>query len=1385
MEKQTVIFTALPNGRAADGALKLSVFISPRLWDDDPDVKKMKLSQFTDFLPWTDKVGAAAWQVEFEGGPTLNATAVGGPLRRDLWNALFKPDTDVLPFRFNDYRGADIETFPSARINDYLAGVYVRAATDPAWKAGKDLPKLETVARDPEVRDIALASHPLPPNDDTPPPERIDLGGTRPGPGPAPGRPPKDRGCCLRGCLLLPFALLARVFPPLKPLLDRICRARAPEPDDETQPPNDPVGPSPKLPPAAPPKPVPVAGDKGPFYEPPPGAPSADRAAFDRLGQFVTPFSPDAHALPTAAELEEIYDFHQMVSSLGDYPELMRRLGLVVDLLVPADGAAPPAQATVRVLPGGFGPVVVSPRTHYALTDTGFAARPRPAGPEISNGFLRLNDTGLFRVIQVDTVGGGTKMRNTATNVVGFEKKEDRAPNMPDTAGLPALRSAGISVVRLNLEEELRGQFDRSAALQQFAFSRDNAPQPEAPPGAGAAPPASDELFAEDVVRGYRVDVFDSKSAAWHSLCLRVGTYEFSEAPDAPGGVITETIEDEGFVQLGVTEPLKKPAKFRLRATDSLFVWDGWSLVAPRPGKSIMHPGDDPDEVTLEKPKNEAKTRFKLETAFEAAKRSLPRLRFDYRYRLRARVCDLAGNSIVGPGDPAGFRSDVAEQTPEFPCARFEPVSPPALMLREAPVEGESLEHLVVRTPPVGGESPTTERHIIPPKVSQLMAEQHGKFDLAPGMDSSAAAYNLAAREAGALTDGAAQVKKPGAPTPEKPDPWVHAGAQYVVTYLPDPSSRGALLLGLPGLDPEEVVEPTAAKRVNKIPFDAAWPDPLPFRLRLVAIPAGAVPAEPKWEDGGGEAQRVLTVELPESERKVVRVSSYLGADDLGRQGVHQWVAERAPAAAASVESDTVSGRSWLHLPWREITLVHAVQKPLAPPKADVQSDKKLGEAFARLSGDVTSHSASTGKVDLRAKWEDDVDDLSQPGPGKSPRESFVCQLQVEEGQDATPLLDSATGAKIKHQFGDTNYHRVNYVPVATTRFREYFPAAVTDVPSNISVTGPDSAAVDVLNSKRPDAPKVLYVVPTYEWSDEAAPPPDTVSRTRKGGGLRVYFDRPWYSSGSGELLGVVFMEGKKFLDLDESQIPYVTQWGADPIWLSPAADEAATKPNFKEATKRGSGLRLAEMAGPVSVAGYAPEYDPVRRLWYADIRMTAGPSYAPFVRLALARYQPSSVQDAELSSVVRADFAQYAPDRVASVTTNPTAAGAKIHVRVEGRTFDASGVTIADHDFWGKDSGHTGAAEIEAVLQRRDPALGGDPHLGWETVSVTLLGDDKNNPRTWEGDVLLGQPLGSGTFRILLQEYEWFRSDFHPENAIDTATVERRIVYADAFLIS
>jgi hypothetical protein len=86
-----------------------------------------------------------------------------------------------------------------------------------------------------------------------------------------------------------------------------------------------------------------------------------------------------------------------------------------------------------------------------------------------------------------------------------------------------------------------------------------------------------------------------------------------------------------------------------------------------------------------------------LATTVEAAPTSLPRLRVGRTYRLRIRAVDLAGNSrafqqgeIKVPGAPT------ASEAQRF--LRFEPVPSPTVLRRHLDTEGESLEHLIIRS---------------------------------------------------------------------------------------------------------------------------------------------------------------------------------------------------------------------------------------------------------------------------------------------------------------------------------------------------------------------------------------------------------------------------------------------------------------------------------------------------------------------------------------------------------------------------------------------------------------------------------------------------------------------------------------------------------------
>ena len=214
----------------------------------------------------------------------------------------------------------------------------------------------------------------------------------------------------------------------------------------------------------------------------------------------------------------------------------------------------------------------------------------------------------------------------------------------------------------------------------------------------------------------------------------------------------------------------------------------------------------------------------------------------------------------------------------------------------------------------------------------------------------------------------------------------------------------------------------------------------------------------------------------------------------------------------------------------------------------------------------------------------------------------------------------------------------------------------------------------------------MLYVVPTFGWTTHTDAQ-GKQTRWRHGGGLRVYLDRPWNASGYGEMLAVVLPKAGFAGDpnTEPAGKPYkkfVTQWGNDPIWesssrhrpdaegreLSAGADHARSDRRVAAAVRAADRSRPAAGAvrhdQPAESVGDAVRrrdarrrrparrrLDAERRLWYCDLDINFGASYFPFVRLALARYQPVSVHGAALSNIVLADFMSLAPDRWLTVS--------------------------------------------------------------------------------------------------------------------------------------
>jgi hypothetical protein len=1403
MRKQTLIWTALPNGSQgplqAGTQLKISAYISPRLWSDTPQIKE-KLGDYPDFLDWPAAVNQATFQVEFGSGQTLPATPDTTPLRSDLWQALFNADTPVIPFVFEDFSGMDFQGDQLSIAHEALKGVYQDIATVPTYGQGTELPKAGDLSTHPILDVVGRPYEPEPPLPPPPPQDPVVLEGHPPPEAPGPGKPPGESPGCVGGCigcLFLPLRIVIRLLRLFGTLFS-----------------------------------LPLAAV----------SPAQANSSMNAVVNFHKPYSDVPQPMPSQQDIEETYDFHKMVSALGDYPLLLRAMGLVVDLTVTLEEPLPAGTSTVKVnvnMPVQMAATtMVLMKVHYDLGDNVFQARPRPTDPEIGNGLLRLNEADKFQVVQVDATGGVIKLFNLASNLRLLANPALRPENSPEETGLPALRNGGLSLVKPNRAENLHLRTIQSYAYNTFTANLDASPilplaAPETPP------PPTDELFAEDVTRGYRIDVLDNQTNQWRSLCQRVGEYDFGN------GLVETGWQDEGFVVLGATSKLNPdPTDKTLRVGETLISWDGWSLIAPRPGQIILDEYEETgseDEERINKtayPTNPAVTVFPLSTSFKPVGGTLPRLRFGHQYHLRARVVDLAGNSVFQPGE-TDFQVDQAEKSSQQKYSRFDPVSPPPIVLREEPKEGESLERFVVRSS-IHQDAPTinaltSERHIVPPKVSQLMVEQHGLFDGEHQMLSSQAAYELASREAGSLMEqlnlltgdlepvpGAVEVEQfqldPVTNQPvldENGDPivlgrvWLQTNDQFVLTYLPDPLARGVLLLGLPGMTSfDEVIEPDGTI-VNKIPFEGAWPNPAPLRLRLRGLKNGEPgPASPSWD----AANRVLTVELHQGVVANVQISSYFFTDDLEVMGVWQWTQETGTLELNNLRTMAVQGRNWLYQPFRTLALVHAVQQPLEIPKITaLNSDKELGETHTTLTGTVAVDGKSTGKLDLLAEWADPLDNpgdpANDPASDETRKQMYVKEILLEDGSSDLADIGGPKIEAIQHELNDTKRHIVTYQAPGTTRFREYMDSAVLATPVELMRPTPAEQGtqpaldarieVDVENSARPEAASPVHVLPVFPWSETSAG--DVVTHFREGGWVRVYLERPWFSSGVGELLGVLIRpeEVGPLTELAEAMKPYTSQWGNDPVWDS-ARVEPLRLEHLINVDDRAEELPLAELKRVnntdrrvVHVGGFKPEYDPKRGLWFCDISFDPGQttSYFPFVRLALARFQPHSVfsndglDSAHLSRVVLADYVQLAPHRQVDYDLTNMQSNETLTITVRGPVgfrFERPTVMLVS-------------------FAERDPRVP-DPkdELGWVEFGNPFLLDIQQGSTpeeaTWSKKIALPSPQPS-PLRLLVRELELFPGeqdttvvipgrkvvDQPPPGMIDFPRFQERVVFADA----
>ncbi len=1338
---ETVLFTALPTRREGND-LYASVLISPQLGGEEGNPRRLPLSRYQDFRGgrWPQIVDDITWQLTLRWSADdsqedyLDAIRISPDPDPELFATIFPDDMPVDPFVFRNLGDAQLLSYPAGRVDE-------------------DLEVLQgaILGSSPEVR-----------------PRTREL--------------VSDNGVYAK----LPMDGF---------VIDAARHAKFALEIDQ------------------------VLATNGVLTTPAPGAEGTARS----IAMLQRMLRPSALAQKVTKTQWPDLDFHAVVSLLQSHPNLLRRLGLLVDLRVPItrirrQTGTPRVYAMVDWPPPynpdalGLDITTMFPRVRTTLGDKYF--RPKPATDGLDDsGFVKLNSA---RAITSHVESEALATQTSASGLARIFTENRETFGTPDREGIPARHSAGVEIVRPDEAQRWQGRMQRANDLSQ-ALTR------------------LDDLLtdAEDVVMGYRVDIRKVGEGTWHSLHRRHGTLTPYVGSSPQKGV--DLGDDEGWTEVAVTgdpEDTAELAEQKLRIREALAQWDGWSLSLPKPGKAL----DANDQPASPTAADEAEALIKsmhgtIDYDAPAAGARLPALRFSTTdYEARMRWVDLGGNS-ADPDDAGG-------SILRFPYLRHDPVPSPDFYLQAEPVWSELSDVMVLRTANTAADNRTsTQRWIAPPKAAAFFCLTHGVFDDAQGRPKAGMFATIAGRESRVI-----------------PTEVVTGGVHVVpsdpgaVPYLPDPLADGLLIRGGPKRGATYDAEVSLGYRGN-------WPN-----VEVAQITARSARAGRNRTVVAGDK---ISVELEPGRVAHLRVSHSLTNDglrlmDLWRRGSRNGNAQRAR-----------KGAYWMLTPDRVLTVVHAVQRPVSAPEFVVspagkrwRASRDAGASAAQLSGFLTVDAPSTDSVDIFGSRTYAVDDGPGTGDPYVVVNADMGVVGTDSVEDPAPGGGEATvEQRVRAAFTDTRRQQVTLTAVAKSRFAEYFrksisASAASDVislnggrpvvegsvriswrtfsptgeatdgratdgmftldpvrgavtlqrdestgervprtailtisfiPGPISKSSTDTSvpsrqrrgSVTVPSSARPLAPQAEWILPAFEWS---GPSGNRRTSTRGGGLLRIYLARPWFSSGIGEELAVV-LEPANGGARNPARDALVTQWGLDPITTGGSLPRsgAPLQRHFTNTNLRASNVRLAEMDARVDIVRYRvgshnargaiSGYDADRDMYFVDIEMDPGYAYRPFVRLALARYQPSSVGDLQLSPVTMVDVVQLEPDRTASVAISGNG------------TKQSAAVTLSGPSYAGNELGG-GPGVARAILERYDGPTGAkvDPTLSaaWTALqTVTMRGEvTGSGSATWTGRLTVPKARPAGTYRIVIEQFEQIRTDGNAGNVRET--VGERLVHQD-----
>ena len=637
-------------------------------------------------------------------------------------------------------------------------------------------------------------------------------------------------------------------------------------------------------------------------------------------------------------------DFHGALALLREHPQVLRQLGLILEITLPVSQLPSPLTGgVVRVSCPSQPPSVPPITAAWTRYSDEFLPAGSPSG-NVDNGMVTLTNapetlppgsTPRWLTVTVDVDNGAKRLKDAAIAL-------SAAASPSAGFALPALRSNGIALVRVGRQNDFAMRRRRAAAFVQRSL-------------------ADAEVTADDLVLGYRVDV-RVQGGDWQSLNVRDVTYTVSR--NGMTVPIDTDAQEEGHIKAHTAIDDGR-RNGRLRADEVVTRWTGWSLAVPRP--QFAAPADPPA------PAINAAMPYQFRWTFGVPDATLPRLRFSHRYQLRARVADLAGGGLA-TDDPLADRCFTDLVT----YLRYEPISSPELSLptnvdRNALQPGEALDRVVVRSDTDAAGMPLANngvRVMAPPRSSLTLAEQHGAFDQMVPSQIRDLVLQEQTKTTPPLDPGAILFRD------------VAAGG---VNLAPRAAPGGPSL--------------TATDRA----WAEQWPDFKPKHIQLLARVASDH-AVIEWQPPGqihdpSISDRLLVHLLP-AEELTLDISSFPNSDLLAHFAANSTTLPTIPPTTLpQTAADAIaSGRHPLVSPARTVTFTHAVRCPLATPAGTFTVQRLEGQTFATLVPSPAMlgiDAASSAKLEITASWTDPISAPVTDAP--------VQTLLIKRGDQALP----------------------------------------------------------------------------------------------------------------------------------------------------------------------------------------------------------------------------------------------------------------------------------------------------------------------------------------------------------------------------------------------